>query len=245
VPTTGKRVLLGIAMIAILTIAVLHIRRRSTPVATGIRETSDRAEAAASRAPANERGIGRVPRFRVSRRRPFPGLDERLRTDALDTYAREPRDESWAPYMEMAFGRRYTATELSRYGLTDLRIVELSCRRVTCRVVYEYPSSVEDLLAADGLPRSTSPLTLIAEQEGPPAPLNLGWSRETFARDGKELVRMVAVFGFDEESYDPEHYDEWVDSQLTRSQDAFRRMPRTWRQDDREPDELFRGPDAG
>lgn len=132
--------------------------------------------------------------------------------------------------MEAAFVRRFVGAELSKYGLDDLRILEFSCRRVSCRLVYEYPSSVEDLLAANGLPRSTSPLALIEEQSGPPAPLNLGWTREPFVRDGRSHVRMVAVFGFDEASYDPERYDEWVDSQLDKMREAFGRMPRTWRQ---------------
>ncbi len=159
---------------------------------------------------------------------PYPGIDERLRTEALSVHDSEPRDERWAPAMEAAFGRRLTTEELEKYGLTDLQITELSCRRVTCRLAYEYPASVEDLLAANGLPRDTSPLALIEEQTGPPAPLNLGWRRDQFDRDGQRLVRMVAVFAFDEDSYDPGRYDEWVESQIERAREAFGLMPRRW-----------------
>jgi len=160
--------------------------------------------------------------------RPYPGIDEHLKTGGLSAHAREPRDATWAPAMEAAFGRRISAEELAKYGLENLRVTEISCRRVTCRLAYEYPKSVEDLLAADGLPRDTSPLALIEEQTGPPAPLNLGWSREEFDRDGQHLVRFVAVFGFDEKSYDPNRYDEWVESEVERTHHWFGRMPRTW-----------------
>jgi hypothetical protein len=130
--------------------------------------------------------------------------------------------------MEAALGRRHTAAELARYGLSEVRITELSCRRVTCRLAYEYPTSVEALVVADGLPRETSPLALIEEQAGPPAPLNLGWTREPVNRDGQAFIRMTAIFAFDEASYDPDHYDEWVESQVARTRDAFGRMPRRW-----------------
>lgn len=158
----------------------------------------------------------------------YPGISERLRVEALSAHDSEPRDATWAPAMETAFGLRITAEELAKYGLVDLRITELSCKRVTCRLAYEYPARVEDVLAANGLPRDTSPLALIEEQTGPPAPLNLGWSQEHFVRDGQRVVRMVAVFGFDENSYDPDLYDEWVESQLERTREAFGRMPRQW-----------------
>jgi hypothetical protein len=58
--------------------------------------------------------------------------------------------------MEVAFGRRLGADQLAAYGLSNLRVTELSCRQVTCRLAYEYSKSVEDLLAANGLPRNTS-----------------------------------------------------------------------------------------
>lgn len=167
--------------------------------------------------------------------RPYPGIGEHLRTEALSAHDGEPRDATWAPAMEAAFGRHLNAGELAKHGLQDVRVTELSCRRVTCRLAYEFPKSVEDLLAADGLPRDTSPLALIEEQAGPPAPLNLGWRREEFDRDGHPLVRFVAVFAFDEQSYDPDRYDEWVESQVERTRHAFGHMPRSW-SDPKQPD---------
>lgn len=175
------------------------------------------------------------PKF-LPAKRPFPGMTEQFKREGAAVHDREPRDETWAPAMEAAFGKRYTPNELAKYGLSDLRITELSCRRVTCRLAYEYPSSVEDLLVADGLPRYISPLVLIEEQTGPPAPMNLGWTRDAFDRGGQRFVKMEAVFGFDEDSYDPERFDEWRESQLPRTREWFERVERTW--PDGEPQRL-------
>ncbi|MDX2024478.1 MAG: hypothetical protein SF187_29830 [Deltaproteobacteria bacterium] len=47
-------------------------------------------------------------------------------------------------------------------------------------------------------------------------------------RDGRRLMRMMAVFGFDDNSYDPEQYADWVESKAEEAREAFGRMPRSW-----------------
>ena len=145
------------------------------------------------------------------------------------SFDEETRDDAWAPAMEAAMRRRLDPSLLASLGLAEVTITELVCRETTCRLVYEYPVQLAVLVAARGLPPSTSPLALLEEQEGPPAPVNLGWRREELWREHTPFIRLSADFRLDGDAHDPARYDEWARAQLPRTRETFRRMRERWR----------------
>lgn len=69
-------------------------------------------------------------------KRPYPGISERLRTEAITAHDTEPRDGVWAPAMEAAFSRRL-ATDYS--GLTRTRTIR-SITRSGCKARASKPA---------------------------------------------------------------------------------------------------------
>jgi hypothetical protein len=147
----------------------------------------------------------------------------RLHDRAL-SFDEETRDDLWAPAMESAMRARLSQELLASLGLAELRVTQLTCRESTCRLVYEYPTRLDAVLAAHGLPPEASPLALVEEQIGPPAPVNLATWREELTRDGTAFRRLGSDFRLDGESHDPAHYDRWSRAQLPRTRAAFAKM---------------------
>jgi hypothetical protein len=124
--------------------------------------------------------------------------------------------------MEAAMAQTYFARDVfARLGLGALAVTELSCRQTTCRLAYEYPSHLEDLVAASGLPRS-SPMVLVEEALGWAAPRGGGLERFAVDRDGRSYTSVSVVLGFDEASWDPAQYGQWVRAQLPSAQAFYR-----------------------
>jgi hypothetical protein len=154
------------------------------------------------------------------------GLQLRLRDRAL-SYDEETRDDLWAPAMESAMRARLSPALLSSLGLADLQVTQLACRETTCRLVYEYPTRLDAVVAARGLPPRTAPLALVEEKIGPPAPVNLRTWQEELTRQGEPFRRMGADLRLDGESHDPARYDQWSRAQLPATVAAFQKMRAT------------------
>jgi hypothetical protein len=151
----------------------------------------------------------------------------RLPDHAL-AFDEETRDDLWAPAMESAMRARLSPDLLASLGLSEVQITELTCRASTCRQVYEYPARLDAVLLAHGLPPEASPLALVEEQIGPPAPVNLGTWREELTRGGAPFHRLGSDFRLDGESHDPARYDQWSRAQLPRTRAAFVKMRADW-----------------
>src|SRR5205814_10010244 len=91
---------------------------------------------------------------------------------------------------------------LARLGLAELKAVAVPCRQTTCRLEYEFPSRLVRTVEAAGLP-PISPLVLVEEAVGWPAPRGGGFHQQTFERDGEAYTRASVILGFDEPSWDP------------------------------------------
>jgi hypothetical protein len=171
-----------------------------------------------------------APRFvRATPSRPFPGFPpDVLTTDAGALYAIEPRDSLWAPAMESAVAQRFFAADvLAPLGLAELKVLSVSCRQTTCRMEYEFPSRLTAAVAEAGL-RPSSPMVLVEEAVGWPAPRGGGLQKETFRRGGQAFTRMSVFLGFDERSWDPATYGDWVTDQLPAARDFYRRAREDW-----------------
>jgi hypothetical protein len=118
---------------------------------------------------------------------------------------------------------------LARLGLERLEIVELSCRRTTCRLVYEYPTALLDLVERRGLPPD-SPLVLIFEERGPAASSFGGNGEDVMVRDGERYARQWVVMGFDEAARDPRKHAEWANAGVPRIKQVIERIRRRWEQ---------------
>jgi hypothetical protein len=164
------------------------------------------------------------PRFITSRTTAaFPGfpVDTPASPDLL--FDRETRDPIWAPAMESALANVFVASAtLARLGLAEMVVTDISCRQTTCRFEYEFPSQLVNLVRATGL-RPSSPMVLVEEAVGWAAPRGAGLHRIAFQRDGAAFTRMSIVLGFDEASWDPASYPQWLQSQRPAAEAFYRR----------------------
>ncbi len=112
----------------------------------------------------------------------------------------------------------------ARLGLGEMKVRALSCRQTTCQLSYDFPSRLANTVSASGLPPS-SPMVLVEEALGWAAPRGAGFRKTSFEREGQAYTRISVVLGFDEGSWDPGRYGQWVDQQLPASQ-AFYRQAR-------------------
>lgn len=162
------------------------------------------------------------PRFVTAQTRPtFPGTVADPASPEL-LYWLEQRDPVWAPQMESALANSYLRAEVfDRLGLWRMRVTEVSCRQTTCRLSYEYPSELRRVVAATGLAAS-SPMVLVEEELGWAAPRGGGFQLTPFKRDGEDHEHVSMVLGFDESSWEPSAYTEWVQSQTLATRDFYR-----------------------
>ena len=169
-----------------------------------------------------------VPKFVVQpEQRAFPGLPVYSPHDPGILFSLETRDTVWAPAMEEALGRTLSAASLSSVGLTELNVREVSCRQTTCKVVYDFPSRLVDLVTATGYPPA-SPLILLEEKVGRPAPRSGGFESERSVRKGEPYLENTVIFGFDADSWDPTSYSSWVQGQLPATREFFERARSEW-----------------
>jgi hypothetical protein len=87
---------------------------------------------------------------------------------------------------------------------------------------YEFPSRLVDLVLASGLPAS-SPMVLVEEAVGWAAPRGAGLHGTVFVRGGERVTKMSVVLGFDEDSWEPGNYPQWLESQRADAQAFYRR----------------------
>jgi type II secretory pathway pseudopilin PulG len=220
---------LGVALAVVATLAALvrptarhwwstaEHDERSQDQAVAIREMTAR-QTGSSRRPLPP------PRFITPRTAAaFPGfpVDTPASPDLL--FDRETRDPTWAPAMESALANGFVASAtLARLGLAELVVTDITCRQTTCRFEYEFPSRLVNLARATGL-RQSSPMVLVEEAVGWAAPRGAGLHRIAFQRDGAAFTRMSVVLGFDEASWDPANYSQWLQSQRPAAEAFYRR----------------------
>jgi hypothetical protein len=165
----------------------------------------------------------KVPRFNETETRArFPGSAAHGASAPELLHALEQRDSLWAPEMESTLARTYFRADLfEKLGLRQMRMTEVSCRQTTCRLSYEYPSSLRDLVKAAGLAPS-SPMVLVEEELGWASPRGGGLQRTTFAKEGEAYEAVSVVLGFDEDSWDPAGYPSWVQRQVSTTREFYR-----------------------
>jgi hypothetical protein len=174
-----------------------------------------------------------VPRFVTGRPAGgFPGLP--LHTPAAPEllHQMEDRDPHWAPAMEAAISGVFLSRDaLAGLGLGELEVTGLDCRQTTCQLSYQYPLRLVDRVVASGLPAS-SPMVLVEEAIGWAAPRGGGLHTRTFPHNGEGYASVSLVLVFDDRSWDPARYRQWVEEQRPAAQEFFRRA-RAARRDQR------------
>jgi hypothetical protein len=131
-------------------------------------------------------------------------------TGTRDIYNSEPRHPTWAPRMERAVTgviARFDRTDFPGFNLT-----EIECRETTCRLEFEFPSSLR-LRALDYGPRPASPAQVAFAQAGPFSLVSGEYGHPTvFHRDDVLMERETYIIQFTEEAeIDPDTYADWVD----------------------------------
>jgi len=144
--------------------------------------------------------------------------------------------------MEHALRTWMSPETLRGLGLERMEILELSCRRTTCRLVYEYPTALLELVTARGLPPD-SPMVLIFEQQGPAASSFGGNAERVMVRDGERYTRESVVLGFDEDARDPRKHGEWARAGVPRIKQVIERIRQRW--DQKQARAASRSRDAG
>jgi hypothetical protein len=220
---------LGLALAVVATLAAL-VRPTARQLWSSRENDERRHEKAAAIRDVTARRTGSSrsplppPRFITSRTSAaFPGfpVDTPASPDLL--FDRETRDPTWAPAMESALANGFVAsTTLARLGLAEMVVTDISCRQTTCRFDYEFPSRLVNVVRATGL-RPSSPMVLVEEAVGWAAPRGAGLHRIAFQRDGAAFTRMSVVLGFDEASWDPASYPQWLQSQRPAAEAFYRR----------------------
>ncbi len=138
-------------------------------------------------------------------------------------YKSEDRHPTWAPAMEASLTKAwFSADVFERLGLGAMKVTDLSCRQTTCKLSYEYPSSLKKDVAASGLPLG-SPMQLVEEELGWAAPKGGGLRTRSFERDGQAFDEASLVLGFDVASGSPETYAAWVRGQRDLTREFFRK----------------------
>jgi hypothetical protein len=124
--------------------------------------------------------------------------------------------------MEDSMSKTWLSRDVfAKLGLAEMNVTRLSCRQTTCLVEYEYPSRLERIVADAGL-RPGSPMVLVEEALGWAAPRGGGLTTTIFERQGEPMKRASLVLGFDEASWEPTKYAEWVNSQRPVTQAFYR-----------------------
>lgn len=136
---------------------------------------------------------------------------------AHERIALEERDPGWAPVMEGILRKRWSPALLAEAGLTGVQMLELSCFRTMCRLIYEYPRDWRDKPAIpipDTLRHTTRfklrPADVLSYLYGPYAsgattvddPADL-------AQPGHEVHHALLIF---ENERDPANYEAWVNA---------------------------------
>jgi hypothetical protein len=111
---------------------------------------------------------------------------------------------------------------LVRLGFAEVNVTEVSCRETTCLLRYEYPVRLEAAVAASGLPPG-SPMQAVEEHLGWFAPRGAGLKIAPFDREGEPMKAVSLVLAFDDASWEPTTYAQWVRDQKESARAFFAR----------------------